>query len=103
MGRVEMEGPSEGFPILDVDCRRMNIRPPEQLFGWVYPRKVHHVLARNSDGNAMVICGCRKGPTCQLSGDGGGTCGKLELLRDCSRHLEKANLVCKSMGKLTGV
>ena len=57
--------------ILGVDCRHMNISPPDQLFGEGEPRKVHHVLARNSDGNTMVICRCREGPTCHLSGEGG--------------------------------
>ena len=80
------------FTILDVDCRHMNISPPDQLFGWMYPRKVHQVLARNFDDNANVICRCRKGPAChgfQERRRRGGGLWELELPRDCSRHLKK--------------
>ncbi len=71
MDSVEMEGPGEFLTILGVGCRHMNISPPDQLLGRVYPREVHHVLARNFGGSPMVICKCREGPTCQLSGEGG--------------------------------
>ena len=56
--------------ISGVDCRHMNISPPDQLLGEGIPRKVHHVLARNFNSNAMVICRCREGLTYQLSGEG---------------------------------